>query len=521
MSFNIENIDKIDLSNYNLDKYLSDIINYGLEKVWKNIINFNFLNKEIPEILSVDNFSELYEIGLGHINKEEKKEMGKYYTPTDVSSLMSKWLKELRGDNICDVACGTGRLILSYLDLIGEEKSIELLKTGKIYLYDIDELALNICKYSIGIKYGMELVGNLHTICDDFLNFELHLPPNCKVISNPPYAKFTQYQLRWEVTDVMLHTKELYSCFIEKIVRESESSVIISPFSFIGSEKFYDLRKVLNDYNGFIISFDNIPGCIFSGRKKGIFNSNVSNSTRAAITVTENKKDKLGYKISPLIRFKSEERDKILNKKYLESLVGSEYQLVDKDNKSYYKCFNELEDIKKRWFENSNLRMKDLISKEKTDYLICIPNSCRYFTVGSSFELDRGGKYTYYVKDKETFDFIYCYMNSSFPYWFWRMYDGGVLYPQQLLLNNPLFFYQFSKDDMRKLGYIADGMRSVEKECIVKKLNAGKEQENIKFPTAYREEINRLFLKVLDSKEDNSILRIIHKNSMFGEIEED
>ena len=57
-------------------------------------------------------------------------------------------------------------------------------------------------------------------------------------------------------------------------------------------------------------------------------------------------------------------------------------------------------------------------------------------------------------------------------------------------------------------------------EDIAKKLNAGKEQENIKFPSAYREEINRLFLKVLGCKEDNSILRIIHKNSMFGEIEE-
>ena len=56
---------------------------------------------------------------------------------------------------------------------------------------------------------------------------------------------------------------------------------------------------------------------------------------------------------------------------------------------------------------------------------------------------------------------------------------------------------------------------------IVTKLNAGKEQENIKFPISYREEINRLFLKVLNCKDDNSVLRIIHKNSMFGEKEED
>ena len=101
------------------------------------------------------------------------------------------------------------------------------------------------------------------------------------------------------------------------------------------------------------------------------------------------------------------------------------------------------------------------------------------------------------------------------------MYDGGILYPQNLLLNNPVFIDRFTKEEVEKLSSIADGMREVEKSCIVKKLNAGKEQENIKFPTAYREEINRLFLAVLDCKEDNSIFRIIHKNSMFGEIEED
>ena len=83
------------------------------------------------------------------------------------------------------------------------------------------------------------------------------------------------------------------------------------------------------------------------------------------------------------------------------------------------------------------------------------------------------------------------------------------------------FLDRFSKDDLKKLSNFADGMREVEKDCIVKKLNAGKEQENIKFPISYREEINRLFLKVLDCKEDNSILRIIHQNSMFGIIEED
>ena len=41
----------------------------------------------------------------------------------------------------------------------------------------------------------------------------------------------------------------------------------------------------MNQYNGEIYSFDNVPGNIFCGRKHGIFNTNTSNSVRAAITV--------------------------------------------------------------------------------------------------------------------------------------------------------------------------------------------------------------------------------------------
>ena len=36
---------------------------------------------------------------------------------------MSKWFQNLEGENICDVGCGTGNLILTYLEMIGKEKN--------------------------------------------------------------------------------------------------------------------------------------------------------------------------------------------------------------------------------------------------------------------------------------------------------------------------------------------------------------------------------------------------------------
>ena len=68
--------------------------------------------------------------------------MGKYYTPIDVAEVMAKFLLDLPGDNICDLCCGTGNLILSVLDIMGEDKAKMFLANGNIYLYDIDSTAL-------------------------------------------------------------------------------------------------------------------------------------------------------------------------------------------------------------------------------------------------------------------------------------------------------------------------------------------------------------------------------------------
>lgn len=58
------------------------------------------------------------------------------------------------------------------------------------------------------------------------------------MISNPPYYKITEMKSTWKLTDVIKNSKELYSSFMEKIITQSVSSVIITPYSFIGCDKF-------------------------------------------------------------------------------------------------------------------------------------------------------------------------------------------------------------------------------------------------------------------------------------------
>ena len=506
------------MKKYTIDNYIIDIDKYGLKKTWHTILSKTLNNTFDSDIFNINNYGELYEIGLEHVNKISKKEMGKYYTPRDVSNVMSNWLAPLKGDNVCDVGCGAGNLILSYLDNLNKSDAIRLISNGNIYLYDLDDIALEICKYSIAIKYGKEYLRKIHAKHCDFLDKDIKLPKNAKVISNPPYYKIIEDGKNWKITNVISDSRELYSAFIEKIITQSDSSVIITPYSFIGSGKFYSLRKVMNKYSGFVVSFDNVPGNIFNGRKHGISNSNKGNSVRAAITVVENRDNVKGFRFSPLIRFKTEERNKMLDNNVLYSLINDRYQIVDSKHKAYYKCHSDLLSILDTWEQKSDKKMSNLIEQNDGEE-IYLPTTCRYFTVGSKRNLLRDGKRVIKVKNKNTYNYVYCMMNSTFAYWYWRLYDGGINCPLTIINTIPVFLDLFNEKQLNKMNSLAEEMQSKEKEYLVYKVNAGKKQENIKFPKKYRNEINKLFFDVLEIDENISVLNKIHSSSLFEESE--
>ncbi len=504
------NIDLNRYNNYDLTIYQDDVNQSGLKQTWKNIIHYVLNNETKNKFLYWNNFAELYEIGLALQDKQAKKESGQYYTPDDVALVMSDWFNSQVGENICDVACGTGKLILTYLDLIGKENAINLIRAGKLYLYDLDDIALDICKTILLLKYGKELEPFIHAIHCDFLSKNIVLPENCKVISNPPYAAVNTINSDWDKTDVVLNTKELYSMFMEKIITKSKSAVIITPYSFIGGNKFYSLRKIMNNYNGFIVSFDNVPGNIFCGRKHGIFNTNTSNSVRATITVVENKDNFKGFKTTPLIRFKNEERKKLLRTEVLETFINNEYQIVSKEKSMYYKCAKELNDIWNAWQEKSNSRLGNYVSQYGQN-IISMPNTCRYFTTASNGLMNRNGQIVLNISDKDVFNYVYCLINSSFAYWYWRLFDGGITYPRGLLLNMPVFYDMLSEDDKLFFRNVANEMIENSNKYIVTKNNVGV-QENIKYPREFRDKINKRFLNILGLDIDEKIFDIIHSN---------
>ncbi len=505
------------LLSYNLDDYIFDVEHLGLEVTWDRICQFSLdINNPKPSFLDINNFGELYEIGLATQDKLLKKKSGQYYTPDDVAKVMSEWLYNCEGEAVCDVACGTGKLILTYLDFMGYDNARELISRGDLYLYDNDGVALKICKTIISIKYGLDIANAIHDIHCDFLDRSICLPNNCKVISNPPYAKIESFPYSWEFTAVLDDTKEFYSAFMEKIFIQAKSTVIITPFSFISGNKFYSLRRVMSSLGrGFIVAFDNVPGNIFCGRKHGIFNTNTANSVRAAITVMTQDKKQKGFRVSPLIRFKNNEREKLLNRKTLELTLPSNYQVVDETNDMFKKMDADLNEIFLEWVKKSKYKVKDIIRDSNTDYLIDMPNTCRYFTTASSKKLNRAGSITMYLQNEDDFYFLYCFINSSFAYWWWRVFDGGIVYPIGLLNTLPIPLNLLSDNDKVFFKKTANELIDLERLFVITKVNAGAVQENIKFPEKYRLLINERILSILGFTVKKDIFKRVHANGFF------
>lgn len=465
-----------------------------MAEAWDYILSTFFPN----EFFTSDHLGGLYEDGLAYENKIEKKAMGKYYTPIDIAEVMAKYLLELPGENICDLCCGTGNLILAVLDMMGQSAAEKALQNGHIYLYDIDETAMKICKAILIQKYGI-CAENINMISGDCLQEEIHFPENCKVISNPPYGRqdsLIKYHYACAKT-----TKELYIAFMEKILAEKVPGVIITPHSFLGGSTFKILRKELSATGGRIFAFDNVPANIFKGKKFGIFNSNEANSTRAAITIIE--PDKKGFQVAPFIRFKSDDRKIVLTNEFLTNLLPDTIQ-NDNDN-ILYRIEKGTEDMVNKWLSQKKT-LSNLLSATPTEYKMDVPNTCRYFTTGAKRTLSRSGKMTLYFKDENSFYLGYAFINSSLCYYWHRMCNGGVTYPVTLLKAMPIF-----GEITDNLKQFCDKMISEEENYIVLKKNAGAFQENIKFPMDYHKMLNHLLLQQIDATPGT--LMQVHANS--------
>jgi len=515
-------------------KYYSKLNNKEDFSFHKDFSTVDYLEFDVLEGMSLAEISMVYEYTLALNDKAHKKITGSYYTPEDIAVFMAKHYSIFEKDKVwLDPCSGVGNLSY-YLALVQDNPEDFVL--NNLILQDINELALKIA-HTLFALYFSNTIENYYDkiaknfIVKDFLKDyvkpdqnnsvnvenslfdeilfnekENKIQQNSKskkydyVIVNPPYLSKTKND-----NFITVECSDLYAYFLEKIAFESEGFISITPQSFTNGKKFQVLRNILiNEINDLsIYSCDNMPDSIFKSYKYESSNTNTKNSVRASIIVAQKSDtEQRNHKITFLMRWTSSQRQDAIDK-FDEQLVNTVFEIDEIFPKLYSGTENFYNEIK------DNDTIESLLSKTETKYWLIVPSTPRYYISASKTDLSRSSFHKLFFNDEESMNLAYVLINSSYMYWWWRVVSDGMSLSKDNLTSLPLIKDLDMSDE--KFVNLVEKLENSEKSNKVVKLNAGKENENIKHPFELVSLVNKEI--VVDSILINNIVRS-HRNSI-------
>jgi hypothetical protein len=246
---------------------------------------------------------------------------------------------------------------------------------------------------------------------------------------------------------------------------------------------------------GDIYVFDNVPDTLFRGYKFGSNNTSKTNFVRAAITVC--KPGATEWQVTPIIRWQASARARMFEE--CASLLAP---LRLGPHGEWAKLGRGLQNV---WdaLLNETETISDLVTSDETEYTLDVALTPRYYISATHRTLDRGSKATLHFRTAADRDRAAIVLNSSVPYLWWRALDGGVTLPRRVLMSVPVPRISGVYQEL------LDRLRASEDANLVTKLNAGRENENVKHPEDLVEALNDV---VLPAGRD---LRLLYANSMF------
>lgn len=221
---------------------------------------FSNLSKEL---LEEDLLGFIYQLDLKEGNKSKS---GSYYTPPKIAK---KMVSELDNSfsTFLDPCCGSGQFILSAAEIIGPTK---------VYGYDIDPIAVKICKWNLLIKFPYdEFIPNIEN--KNFLTEKKDIQWDF-IATNPPWgAKYSKKEK--QIIDNNFAENfgyESASLFISKCIKaKGRVRSFLLPESLLYRTRHSKLRKM--DFNNHYISSVNLYGAIFSGVQSPVFSISFNN----------------------------------------------------------------------------------------------------------------------------------------------------------------------------------------------------------------------------------------------------
>ncbi|MBF8151314.1 type I restriction-modification system subunit M [Winogradskyella sp. F6397] len=129
-----------------------------------------------------DVIGDSYEYLIANFASDAGKKAGEFYTPSQVSTLLSKLVEPKEGDRVCDPTCGSGSLLLKVADEIGSKNvaingqelngSTWALARMNMFLHEMD---------NANIEWGDTLNNPLLKENDALMKFDI-------VVANPPFS---------------------------------------------------------------------------------------------------------------------------------------------------------------------------------------------------------------------------------------------------------------------------------------------------------------------------------------------
>lgn len=416
-----------------------------------------------------------YEALLAGLNKATRKAAGQFFTPDDAAEFMAQQAVVFPAGVWMDPCCGVGNLSWHLAAAQDDPKSFV---RDSLILIDRDPTALRSAVALLAADYlGEGDTGGVAALWErscvrDFLSRET-LPPHDYVIVNPPYAR-DRVRSGFSTSKA----QELYAYFIERVACTSTGFVAVTPASYLAAPKFAAVRDVLEQRmrGGDVFVFDNVPDTLFRGYKFGSSNTSKTNFVRAAITVCS--PEATGWEITPILRWKSVSRETMFARCSVllsPRVVGPHGEWV-KLFPEHHNAWDYL-----RTLPDS---VGSLTTREQTPYSLTVGLTPRYYISAAFRELERGSKATLYFASAETRDRAAVALNSSIPYLWWRALDGGVTLPRRVLNSVPV--PSATKNTTR----LARTLEDAEGLSLTIKLNAGKQNENVKHPRSLIAELD-------------------------------
>lgn len=131
----------------------------------------------------------------------------------------------------------------------------------------------------------------------------------------------------------------------------------------------------------------------------------------------------------------------------------------------------------------------DLTSSDATTWRLDVASTPRYYISASTRMLDRSSKHVLYFRNETDLNTAYAVLNSSLAYWWWRSVDGGITLSRRALHTMPI--PAFAKPlDMA----LTQALRQSDEADVVSKLNAGRQNENVRRSIDLRRRVDETVL---------------------------